>query len=77
MEPKYLGWTLVQEPPAEEYKETKDSKMSFWYYIYLFLGRTLYKVIVSTFWVICNNFKSILIFFVKNIVFYFQAFFLK
>jgi hypothetical protein len=29
MEPKYLGWTLVQEPPAEEYKETKDSKMSF------------------------------------------------
>jgi hypothetical protein len=25
---KYVGWTLVREPPTEEYKETKGGKMS-------------------------------------------------
>jgi hypothetical protein len=29
MKPKYVGWTLVREPPTEGYKKTTDSKMSF------------------------------------------------
>jgi hypothetical protein len=48
--------TLVRETLTEEYKRQKTTKC-FWYYIYLFLGRTLYIDTIDTFWTVHINLK--------------------
>ena len=45
MKPKYVGWLQLDACTGDNNRriqETKDDKIDYWCYIYLFLGRILY-----------------------------------
>ena len=51
MERKYVGWLLLDAFTGDTNRRMQetDDKMSFWCYIYIFLGRILYIYTISCF----------------------------